>query len=280
MIRMDDAWLGVLAGKDYLFPTGWRATDWLVNLGYVPIVIAIFRMRQRAGVAVWGERGLVLGVLALVGMFAASVPLTAMRLALAVQLQVPRVFWILDLLATVYVVWLVAEAANAPARRAVLVAATIGVASLGRGMFVMAVGHPGRPLVQIDLPRNDWTDVMARVGELPVSTHVLADPGHAWKYGTSVRVAAARDVYLEEVKDAAVAMYSRELAERVGSRIRDLRNFSGLSDRDALALGRTYDLDVLVTEHVMPLREHYHNQRFHLYDLTASHRNGPAESQP
>ncbi len=34
----------------------------------------------------------------------------------------------------------------------------------------------------------------------------LADPGHAWKYGSSVRLAAGRDLFLEEVKDVALAV--------------------------------------------------------------------------
>ena len=50
---------------------------------------------------------------------------------------------------------------------------------------------------------------------------MLADPGHAWKYGTSVRVAGERDVYLEEVKDVALALYSRDVAMRVLGRIQD-----------------------------------------------------------
>ena len=52
----------------------------------------------------------------------------------------------------------------------------------------------------------------------PADVHVLADPGHAWKYGTSVRVAAERDVLLEEVKDSALAIYSRDVAVRVVER--------------------------------------------------------------
>ena len=46
----------------------------------------------------------------------------------------------------------------------------------------------------------------------PVNWHVLADPGHAWKYGSSVRVAARRDTLLESGKDSSMAMYDRDLA--------------------------------------------------------------------
>ena len=55
---------------------------------------------------------------------------------------------------------------------------------------------------------------------------MLADPGHAWKYGTSVRVSAARDVFLEEVKDSALAIYSRDVASRVVERTAAIGDFA------------------------------------------------------
>ena len=63
----------------------------------------------------------------------------------------------------------------------------------------------------------------------PIDAHVLADPGHAWKYGTSVRVAAERDVFLEEVKDSAVAIYSRDVAIRVPERMRAVGDFDQMT---------------------------------------------------
>jgi hypothetical protein len=131
----------------------------------------------------------------------------------------------------------------------------------------MAVEHADRSLVQRDLVDDDWTDVMRHVAQLPVSTHVLADPGHAWKYGTSVRVAASRDVYLEDVKDSAIAMYSREVAERVVARKRDLPDFARLTADAARALAIKYDLDVLVIDRELPLVQIYRNNRFLLYSL-------------
>ena len=44
-----------------------------------------------------------------------------------------------------------------------------------------------------------------------------ADSGHAWRYGTSVRVSGGRDVFLEETKDSAVAIYSRDVALQLGA---------------------------------------------------------------
>ena len=82
-----------------------------------------------------------------------------------------------------------------------------------------------------------------------LETFVLADPGHAWKYGTSVRVAGERDVYLEEVKDVSMALYSREVAMRVLGRIQDAGRFDVITADRALALAMQYDLNYLVIDH-------------------------------
>ena len=66
---------------------------------------------------------------------------------------------------------------------------------------------------------------MQWISRTPPDTHVLADPGHAWKYGSSVRVTGERDVYLEEVKDLALALYSRDVAVEALRRIADVPRF-------------------------------------------------------
>ena len=71
----------------------------------------------------------------------------------------------------------------------------------------MTVEHPDRALFALHRPASDWDDALRWIRTQPIDAHVLAEPGHAWKYGTSVRVAAERDVFLEEVKDSAVAIY-------------------------------------------------------------------------
>jgi len=96
---------------------------------------------------------------------------------------------------------------------------------------------------------------------------VLADPGHAWKYGTSVRVSAGRDVLLEEVKDSALAIYSRDVAVRFVERTTALGDFGALNADHALALARRYDLDYLVTEAELPLPLTYQNDQFRVYSL-------------
>jgi hypothetical protein len=101
----------------------------------------------------------------------------------------------------------------------------------------------------------------------PVGTHVLADPGHAWKYGTSARVSAERDVFLEEVKDSAIAIYSRDVALRYNERMRAVGDFDQITAQRVRDLAARYDLDFLVSETGLPLPLAYHNERFRVYRL-------------
>ena len=102
----------------------------------------------------------------------------------------------------------------------------------------------------------------------PAKSHVLADPGHAWKYGTSVRVSAERDVFLEEVKDSAIAIYSRDVALRYNERLSAIGDFTQLSAERVSELADRYDLDYLVAEPDFPLPLAYRNTRFKVYSLT------------
>jgi hypothetical protein len=70
----------------------------------------------------------------------------------------------------------------------------------------MLVERPERPLVELGLTPSPWHLAMTWIRSQPVAVHVLADPGHAWKYGTSLRVSGRRDVFLEDVKDSAIAI--------------------------------------------------------------------------
>jgi hypothetical protein len=132
----------------------------------------------------------------------------------------------------------------------------------------MVVEFPERPLARAALPRDAWGDVMTWASRTPVGTHWLAHPGHAYLYGTSVRVAAGRDVLHEEVKDAAVAMYARDIALRATERGAALANFDALDAPRIGALARRYDLDYLVTEiQGLALPVAYRNDRFLVYKL-------------
>ena len=61
-------------------------------------------------------------------------------------------------------------------------------------------------------------------------------------------MSAARDVFLEEVKDSAIAIYSRDVAQRVVERTAAIGDFAALTPEHARALAAKYDLDYLVTE--------------------------------
>jgi hypothetical protein len=88
-----------------------------------------------------------------------------------------------------------------------------------------------------------------------------------WKYGTSVRVSAQRDVLLEEVKDSALAIYSRQVAERVVERTQAIGDFPSLTPEHAKELARRYDLDFLVTDADLDLPIAYRNRQFRIYSL-------------
>jgi hypothetical protein len=110
---------------------------------------------------------------------------------------------------------------------------------------------------------------MAWLRDQPDDWHVLADPDHAWKYGSSVRVAAGLDTVLEASKDAAMAIYERDLAMRVADRSAALSGFDDLTLTEVKRLDARYGVDVLVMEagRVLALPVLYRNNRFVVYDL-------------
>lgn len=266
LVLMDPLWASALAGKDYVFPSDWNASFWIVNLSYLVVAVAVYILRRRRGVADTREIGLLAGGGALVAVFLISWPLMRAGVALALQLQTSRVFWMLDFLAAIYLAWLFAEAPRSIAvRRAAVILAV--VAAVGRGVFVWGAEHAGSPIARVGFPRDNWTDAMQWISKTPPDTHVLADPGHAWKYGSSVRVTGERDVYFEEVKDLALALYSRDVAVEALRRIHDIRGFDTFSAAELRALAARYDLDYLVAEHNVDLPVVYRNDQFRVYSL-------------
>lgn len=247
LITMDEEWIGAIAAKDYLFPLDWGGSAWLLNLGYIPIIGLIYLRRRAAALADARETALVIGCLSLSIVFLVAVVFNAARVALAIQLQPARVFWMLDFLAVVYVVWAVAEAGSAVSRRPAIVAAIVFAIALIRGTYVMLIEFPGRPLFSVALP-GDWARVMAWAQTTPATSGWLADPNHASKYGTSVRMAAARDVFVESVKDSAIGMYDRTIALRTRERLGQIDDFTQLTAGRAQELGVRYDLDYLITD--------------------------------
>lgn len=264
---IDPEWLGALADKDYLFPLRWPASVWLMNLGYVVAIVWIYSRRAAAGVTTAAEMGLAVGCLALVAVFAAAVPLNAARVALAIQLQPARVFWMLDLLATIYVIWAVAEGRRDPGtRRARLAAAALVVLSLARGAYVMHVEFPERPLFEREVS-GDWGRIAAWVRSTPPDSSWLADPLHAALYGTSLRMAAAHDVFVEGTKDAAIGMYDRSVALRTRDRLQRVALFTEMSADQLRDVGRDYQLDYLISESEMPMPLIYQSGLIRVYRL-------------
>ena len=107
------------------------------------------------------DRPIMVGSLSLFALFVLSLGFNAARFQLAVQLQPARVFWMLDFLATIYVVWALMEAGDASARRARLVALTVCALTVTRGAYVALVAFPDRPMFAPGLTDNDWGRVMA-----------------------------------------------------------------------------------------------------------------------
>ncbi len=263
---MDREWLDAIAEKDYLFPLQWPAATWLLNLAYAPVIWTIYRRRARAGVLLPSETGLVAGCLALVAVFAAAVVLNSFRIALAIQLQPARVFWMLDFLAAIYIVWALAEWPPPSRARPRLVAAAVALMAALRGTYIMQVEFPDRPLFETAVP-GDWGRVAAWARAQPPATGWLADPAHASKYGTSFRMAAGHDVFLEATKDQAVGMYDRRIALRARERNDALGDFSALSAGKARRLAADYGLDYLVTEAELPLPERFRSGDIRVYQL-------------
>lgn len=276
--QMDEEWRRLLAAKTYLFPLEWPPYAWFVNLGYLALIAWIYRLRRRAGLVDPAERGLVLGSASLAAIFAGALAGQGAGIALAFQLQPARVFWMFDLLATIYAVWALGEGPAGPAPAAVPSAAgrtrarslslallLIGL-SIARGAYVII--EAGRPPVQLAIPDDDWGRVMAWARGTPKDSGWLADPLHAVRYGTSVRVAGERDVLVEAVKDAAIGMYDRRIAVRTDDRVRAAANFEALTADEARRIGARYDLDFMVTAQPLDLPLVFSSGALKVYRLT------------
>lgn len=253
---MDDAWRALVATKDYTFPTSWSPTTWATNLA-APLVLALAAAaRARDGRLSAAERGMLAGAGALLAGFLVSLPLIAAGVPLAVQLQTSRAFWPIEALALLYLVWAVSDRRAEWRRLAMATAAVLVVTSAARAVYVGFVESPGRATFAFDLPDDDWTRALAWIRDhTPHDTLVVADPGHAWKpgMGTAVRIGAWRDVALEETKDVAMAMYSRDAARAVTARIAALARFERASVDELRALATGDGPAVVVTDRPLAL---------------------------
>jgi hypothetical protein len=277
---MDAEWLSAISDKDYLFPFEWPFTAWLLNLATVPVILWCWRARRRANLTIAGETPLVLGAVGLLVLWVCWLPFDAARIAIAVELQLSRVFWLLDVLATVYVVWWIVEGAGsaggaggargaerAQGARGAVVSVVLIVLSLARGSYSMFVQFPDRPIVDVDIKAGDWHDAMAWARTTDPGSGWLADPIHAALYGSSIRAAAYRDVLLERLKDRAIAMYDRPAALRVADRERALEALRWDTPDGARALARRYGLDYLIIDRELDLPLAHRSGALFIYRL-------------
>ena len=260
---MDDRWLSVLDAKDYLFAAGWPAYAWLFNLAYLPLILMLSRVKADAR--------LIAPALALFAAFVASYPLTEAHVALSVQMQVSRVFWLLDFFIALLGAWFLADSVLARRSRSLAAIALIAATLLatGRGVYTLYQSGETRALVRLTAPADDWTEAMSWIGTQPSDWLVLAHPDHAWRYGTSVRVAAGRDVVVESVKDSAISMYDRGIAMRTAERLAALARFDTVDAALARAIGRQFGASVIVVDASNPLDLPvlHRNPTFAVYDL-------------
>jgi hypothetical protein len=122
-------------------------------------------------------------------------------------------------------------------------------------------------VAQIDLGDGDWARTMAWARATRSDTAWLVDPEHAARYGTSVRVAGQRDVFVEAIKDGAMGMYDRGMALRTRERVDSLGEFTTLTPERARGLARRFDLDYLVSEQALDLPVEFSSGPLKVYRL-------------
>ena len=137
--------------------------------------------------------------------------------------------------------------------------------SASRGVYVLVESQ--RPAFQISIPDDDWGRTMAFARSTAKDSHWLAHPIHAALYGTSLRIAGERDVFVEGMKDVAIGMYDRNTAMRTAERLAALSDFDSLDAPEARVLATEYDLDYIVTESRLDLPIAFESGRLRVYYL-------------
>ena len=108
---------------------------------------------------------------------------------------------------------------------------------------------------------------MAWARGTPRDRNWLASPLHAVQYGSSLRVAGERDVFVEGIKDAAIGMYERDVAIRTRDRLQELEDYDGMTPERARALAAKYGLDFMVSEQTLSLPIAFSSGALRIYRL-------------
>ncbi len=108
---------------------------------------------------------------------------------------------------------------------------------------------------------------MAWARSTPKDSGWMADPMHAVRYGTSLRVAGERDVFVEAVKDTAIGMYERHVAIRTRDRLAELTDFEAMTPARARGLAARYGLDYLISEQPLDLPIAFQSGALRVYRL-------------
>ena len=268
---MDPAWISAFSGRDYVFPTAsWSVGAWLALLVGPVIVLAVSIWRRRIGEQLAARaRHRVRCAVALWHLSS----LTALHrrtrragrpVADLARLLADRVSG--DGLHRVGI----AEApwtARPADTRARVVLAILLVAAAARGFYILRIEHHN-PLVAVWPQETDWRRLGRWIAATtPRDAHFLLHPEHVYRYGSSFRVVAQRDVLLEVVKDRAMAMYSREAAIRLEERLQAAGDVAVIDEGRIAVLANRYDLDYLVTERELDLRLVHQEGVLRLYRL-------------
>ena len=241
---MDAAWLAAFESRDYLFPSDdWKIGTWLTHLLPSVVIVAVWQWRRRLGVTTpheHGGRSLGASRCWSCSWRPCRSSTRASRWPSSCR---PRAC------SGSSSCWRRRTSCGRlpkrrghrfrprPARRgrSRRCSRRIGAA---RGYYILRVEHDNR-LVAVHLPASDWQRMGAWIASNTApQAHVLADPEHVWSAGGSLRVIARRDVLLEGVKDAAIAIYSRDSALQVTERRRAIGDFNALTEARADSAGR------------------------------------------
>ncbi|MGH9373341.1 MAG: hypothetical protein ACRD15_17610, partial [Vicinamibacterales bacterium] len=158
-VVIDADWREVLAAKTSLLANQWPLAAWLANLGTAAVWGWAYYDRRRHGLATIEDTGLAAGGAALVALFVATLPLVAAGVSFFVELQISRVFWIVDVMATIYVLGAI-ERIGAQPRMIRAAAAVLIALSCVRGVYSLYVDHPERRLFAFTLEASPWHGAM------------------------------------------------------------------------------------------------------------------------